>query len=348
MPIHDQLAEYWPLMPHGRDKLDSDSAQVALVRAVRGTVGEDEPARGWDGDGQWIVFETVEVLKGRSPGDKAHWLPVPSEAFAAARKAETSRTLDFGFWDTLRLQTATSPDHTVMTSCGPNPVPTLVPGQLYLALFGRNGIHLESFGSSSVVAVSGSDDPLVVAARAHLQGGPSTLRRSLRDYAAQMQGYAEIRVDACPRTHRDEWRLAQFETFTTPGPGEGVTGIDAYGASAQEVRTADLDQYSLLLKPRAFCEQGRRYLALRRWDGQVPANDGWDPPSGPLVYRYLPITQGTVRRDDILSNVEITGSELIAVDDLKRWIRNANPGATSEPDPALLAVYAQGKQPFAD
>ena len=343
------MQSYHTIAGYERALIDRETTNIAIVRAQLGVIGDDPPQVSWEGAGQWVVFDTVDVLKGTAPADDPHWLPVASESFTAERDAETVRELDFDFWDQLDLRTARTPDATFMTSCGAESAPTVVPGQHYLAIFGKNDISFRWSGASTLVPVKDANDPLIGPIRDFVAGSPSPMRQSPREFAEHMVGYAEIRADTCPT--KDSFRASfwTFESLASPRPGKGLTDIDSYGAAAMETRIVDAASYQRELKPRrTTCEDGRHYLALKRWDGTVPDSNWRGDREGPLVYRYLPITQGTVRRDDILSNIEITGPELIAVDDLKRWIRDANPDASHSPDPALLDVYETFRQTDGD
>ncbi len=343
------MQSYHSIAGYERSLIDSDTTNIAIVRARLGVVGDDPPEVSWEGAGQWIVLETVDVLKGAAPADDPHWLPVASEGFAAERKSETLRDLNFDFWDQLDLRTATTPDATFMTSCGPGSASTVVPGQHYLAIFSKNGMSFRWSGASTLVPVKDANDPLIGPIRDFVAGSRSPMRQSPREFAEHMVGFAEVRADTCPTNDSFDASFLTFESLASPRPGRGLTDIDSYGAAASETRIVDVASYQQRLKPRrTTCEDGRHYLALKRWDGTVPDSNWRGDREGPLVYRYLPITQGTVRRDDILSNIEITGPELIAVDDLKRWIRDANPDASHSPDPALLDVYETFRQTDGD
>ena len=314
---------------------------VSVVRTVVDSAQPERPSRAsWDGEGHWIAFETVDVLAGSSEPLAPRYMPRVDDAFARARAEEAGQSVPFAKWDKNSFRTARSDDHASMTSCGPMAQAAVATDQLYLVTVWR--------GYRTFLPVTGSDDPLVKAYRNIVADQPSPAKRAPREYFSEMQGYVEFEVTECPVAPKKyNVGFEEFGLLPAP-PGHGAFSRGAHGGSIEEVRTVDLVGYLRALEywaddgePRE-CRAGDHYLAVRHWDkADQPRLGSPMFTEGPLVYRYLPISGGMVRRTDVMSNIEITGPELIAVDDIKSWIRAANPNATPEADPELIAIYEQ-------
>lgn len=247
---------------------------------------------------QTVEFDLIENIKGTYNSKHKKIFPEDPKFIG---KTLVQPNLNFAFWENIRLPEQITSIGQWPDSCGTTyDEPTVSDGKIYMIL-GAN------YGQSSrlihIARVDEVDSDLVEAFRLIANDVPEAPHKlSPAKYFSQMQGFSDINVIECPG--RGDFK---FEDSRFAGPERQLNKLytvsEAYNAEELEFR--DVMYFNGGRNPEDFkCNFGDRFLVIH---SEYP--------------KFLKVDQGRINISDILTDIVITGSNSLPVEQVKTWIK---------------------------
>ena len=264
-----------------------------------------------------LSFKHIENLYGNV--NKLSEADYPDDKKDKSKTTEKHNTLDFNFWETLDIQSPVT-ELGVMVHDGNcrhlEPRLILRPKSLYL-VFGY--VYDDKTTITEAVQIKSRRDPIVGAFRSVINDDVDAPNKmSPETYFKNMAGFAQVNIVQCPKKSDFRYKDSKF-THPKDQIGKLFLSEDSYAMKDSELNIQDFNGYYLQLE----WENGRRNASSE--------NCGYGDKLLILkshYNKYLTITDGHINTKQIATNITITGDNLVAVSDIKNWIREANTKTT--------------------
>ena len=275
-----------------------------------------------------IKFKLIQNISGHYVVDESDWFPKINTAGERRELGRVGKPRSFAFWDRRGLSVPLVGGYSAPTSCGAMPSKTLLPNQYYLHF--KKGERTIGFE-----IVSGPDDPLVNEFVENMKGRSGTkIRRAPKDYFEEMSGYQDLVLSECPSESELEilrWGFSSGSGGPKTVNSKLITGQHSHhNSQPKDLSVINFMSYQRHVNGRDLeCQIGKRYLVLDKVSKRPSYGQSGMFFVNPPQHRFIEVTNGKIDTDDILSQITIIPDEnnesLVEVDDVKIWIREANP-----------------------
>jgi len=274
-----------------------------------------------------VQFRLLDVLKGQDDWNATKMYPfVNGRAIPPVRNI--NRTLDFGFWETLKLTVPKTKIVGSRDSCGEiDGEERLLPDRNYL-------IAVKGSKILFALVVDGPTDPLVEAFKDIANDTDShALRMTPAEYFGNMAGYVHFKMKRCAATKDLFWQGSRWDNDVKRPKYDKLKKqrkklyevIDSTSPELPLIDVREIRSYGMTVDRYydSKCDIGDEYLAITRPDQDSYRGPDWISPIDyeQLPHRFLLIENGQVNVDKFLSNIEIEATGLVSVEDVKAWIR---------------------------
>ncbi len=285
----------------------SEDAIIAVVRAkTRAPFTATIEPNGYPVtyQAQSSKLKTVEKIRGKLSKTQDFVLPVRDESWPVYDK-----TSAFDFWEDMNLPKSLGVTKHFGSDCSPAIIePSVKDGKYYIAYGEGKSLTKDNI---TLLSIAGPEDPLVEAIKLMAFNSEMSPRKySAENYMRALAGFSQIQISNCPAE-------IEFRFYDSPlvNPdnqrGKIYTLMDSFHPQQKNdqnfaVNYLDIKSYqSQFSATQEFhCQVGDQYLVLH---SRFP--------------KLLKIDQGSVMKRQIKTNIEISGPEIISVEQVKAWIK---------------------------
>ena len=221
--------------------------------------------------------------------------------------------LSFEFWESLEIPSPKIKIVIEHDECDSvRPQLNLQPNSLYLTfgyIWEDGAIHI-----SDAIKLKSKRDPIVKAFRRFASDDANAPNKmSAETYFKNMSGFAEVRIHKCPGNEYFRYEDSRY-TKTKDQINELFSVKDSYNVKDSNLNIQDFSFY--LHKINGLVMPNSMTSITCGYESILVLKSHYD--------KYLPIVEGHIDTDDIVTNITITDSNLVKVTDIKNWILQAD------------------------
>lgn len=229
------------------------------------------------------------------------------------KTTEKKNGLNFEFWESLKIPSPKIKIVIEHDECNSvRPQLNLQPNSLYLTfgyIWEDGSIHI-----SDAIKLKSKRDPIVKAFRRFASDDANAPNKmSAETYFKNMSGFAEVRIHKCPGNEYFRYEDSRY-TKTKDQINELFSVKDSYNVKDRNLNIQDFSFY--LNKINGIVMPNSMTSITCGYESILVLKSHYD--------KYLPIVEGHIDTNDIVTNITITDSNLVKVTDIKNWILQAD------------------------